>query len=92
MRVRMPRSSVTSTSRVCRIAFAGIALLCVLLYACRRAVGRRGSEAPRYRNAIADADPPVVISFQLIWASHGATILRSIYPNARITVDSYAMP
>jgi hypothetical protein len=33
---------------------------------------------------------PRSISFQLISASRGAVILRSIYPNARITVDSHA--
>lgn len=33
---------------------------------------------------------PVVISFQVIPASRGAAILRSIYPNARITVDPHA--
>jgi type II secretory pathway component GspD/PulD (secretin) len=35
-------------------------------------------------------NPPVVISFQIISASRGASILRSIYPGARITVDSHA--
>jgi type II secretory pathway component GspD/PulD (secretin) len=35
-------------------------------------------------------NPPMVISFQIISASRGAAILRSIYPNARITVDPHA--
>lgn len=35
-------------------------------------------------------NPPVVISFQIISAQRAASILRSIYPNARITVDSHA--
>src|SRR5579863_4502951 len=35
-------------------------------------------------------NPPVVITFQIIPASRGAQILRSIYPNARIAVDSHA--
>lgn len=35
-------------------------------------------------------NPPVVISFQIISAQRAAAILRSIYPNARITVDSHA--
>jgi hypothetical protein len=35
-------------------------------------------------------NPPVVITFQIIPASRGAAILRSIYPNARITVESHA--
>lgn len=35
-------------------------------------------------------NPPVVISFQIIPAARGAEILRSIYPNARITIDAHA--
>lgn len=35
-------------------------------------------------------NPPVVITFQIIPASRGAEILRSIYSNARITVDPHA--
>lgn len=35
-------------------------------------------------------NPPVVISFQITSAGRGAAILRNIYPNARITVDSHA--
>jgi type II secretory pathway component GspD/PulD (secretin) len=35
-------------------------------------------------------NPPVVINFAIIPASRGASILRSIYPNASITVDSHA--
>lgn len=35
-------------------------------------------------------NPPAVITFQIIPASRGAEILRSIYPEARITVDSHA--
>jgi hypothetical protein len=35
-------------------------------------------------------NPPVVITFQIIPASRGASILRSIYPNARIAVDPHA--
>lgn len=35
-------------------------------------------------------NPPVVISFQIISAERGAQILRSIYPNARITIDTHA--
>ena len=35
-------------------------------------------------------NPPVVINFQIISAARGGAILRSIYPYARITVDSHA--
>ena len=35
-------------------------------------------------------NPPVVITFQIIPASRGAAILRGVYPNASITVDSHA--
>lgn len=35
-------------------------------------------------------NPPVVITFQVISAARGAQILRSVYPNARITVDLHA--
>jgi type II secretory pathway component GspD/PulD (secretin) len=35
-------------------------------------------------------NPPVVLTFQIISATRGAQILRSIYPNARITVDGHA--
>jgi|SRR5579883_1185949 len=35
-------------------------------------------------------NPPVVIGFQIISAARAAMILRSVYPNARITVDSHA--
>jgi type II secretory pathway component GspD/PulD (secretin) len=35
-------------------------------------------------------NPPAVINFSIISASRGASILRSIYPDARITVDSHA--
>jgi hypothetical protein len=35
-------------------------------------------------------NPPVVITFQVISAQRGAEILRSVYPSARITVDSHA--
>ena len=35
-------------------------------------------------------NPPIVINFSIISAARGAAILRSIYPDARITVDSHA--
>lgn len=35
-------------------------------------------------------NPPVVITFQIIPAARGAAVLRSIYPNARITIDAHA--
>lgn len=35
-------------------------------------------------------NPPMVIPFQIISAQRGAAILRSVYPNARITVDAHA--
>jgi general secretion pathway protein D len=35
-------------------------------------------------------NPPVVLNFNIISAARAASILRSIYPGARITVDSYA--
>src|SRR5580700_10819216 len=35
-------------------------------------------------------NPPVVIAFQIISAERGAEILRSVYPHARITVDTHA--
>ena len=35
-------------------------------------------------------NPPVVINFNIIPAARAAAILRSIYPYARITVDSHA--
>jgi type II secretory pathway component GspD/PulD (secretin) len=35
-------------------------------------------------------NPPVVINFSIISAARGASILRSIYPDARITVDGHA--
>ena len=35
-------------------------------------------------------NPPIVITFQLIPASRGAEILRSVYPSARITIDPHA--
>jgi general secretion pathway protein D len=35
-------------------------------------------------------NPPVVIAFQIISADRGAEILRSVYPHARIAVDTHA--
>src|SRR5580700_4777077 len=35
-------------------------------------------------------NPPIVITFQIISAERGATILRSVYPQARVTVDAHA--
>ena len=35
-------------------------------------------------------NPPIVIGFQIIPAQRAAEILRSVYPNARITVDPHA--
>jgi general secretion pathway protein D len=35
-------------------------------------------------------NPPIVITFQIIAAERAATILRSVYPQARVTVDAHA--
>jgi type II secretory pathway component GspD/PulD (secretin) len=48
------------------------------------------SRAPKHAIATPTPNPPIVIAFTIIAASRGAAILRSIYPNARITVDNHA--
>ncbi|MEO7202929.1 MAG: secretin N-terminal domain-containing protein, partial [Candidatus Tumulicola sp.] len=83
---------MTSSSRICRIAFAGFALLCAVVGFAFVGVPSVDAAAKHHATATPSPtpNPPVVISFQIISASRGAAILRSIYPNARITVDSHA--
>jgi hypothetical protein len=75
-----------------RLAFClGAVLLCVALFvgALPPAVDAAG-HLHATPTPSPTPNPPIVISFQIIPAERAAEILRSVYPNARITVDAHA--
>lgn len=70
----------------------GVALMCGALVIGAFPLGSTAAPGRRHATPTPSPtpNPPVVISFQIISAERGAAILRSVYPNAHITVDSHA--
>jgi general secretion pathway protein D len=69
------------------LLFLCIALSVIVIVAVPPAYGANGRTRPQ---PTPTPNAPVVIAFQLISANRAAGILRSVYPNARITVDGHA--
>jgi type II secretory pathway component GspD/PulD (secretin) len=87
----VPRNS-NGAARFCCFLFNGLALLCLALVSALFSSPSVYATVKHHATASPSPtpNPPTVISFQIIPASRGAEILRNIYPNARITVDSHA--
>jgi hypothetical protein len=87
----VPGTIPPSPSRARRLAFAFCAvLLCGVLVLGVLQPSRAGTHAIAKPTPSPTPNPPVVINFSIISASRGAAIMRSIYPDARITIDGHA--
>ena len=89
----MPPVPLPVRSRAGQFAVVlGVALMCGALVVGAFPLG--SAAAPGHRHATPTPsptpNPPVVMGFQIISAERGAAILRSVYPDARITVDRHA--
>ncbi len=65
-------------------------MLCVALFIGLMPPAGASGHAHAHPTPTPTPNAPLVITFQIIPAERGADILRSVYPNARITVDAHA--
>ena len=86
----VPPVAATGSSRAGRsVSLFSVALLCSV---CIAGVLQPGAATAAHAHPTPSPtpNPPIVIGFTIISAQRGASILRSIYPGARITVDAHA--